>query len=108
MNVINKLSERPEGVERIHFTCNGPILLIHQLPLCVFRDGDTASGSNEDDEGSFIWRCTVCSTGTDWELVDAWSKQGAMRCINEADIVVILGYDQELQNAALKWNLLKD
>jgi len=85
--------KRPHDCKRIHFSLDGTIELIRQIPPSITRSGDTASGADEDDAEMFLWRCNITAAGVQWEVVESWTEERARVYVQECDLLCVVRGD---------------
>jgi hypothetical protein len=109
---------RPDGVQRIHFSCDGPISLMSNVPISMIKHGDTASASTPDEpEQCYLWLCVPVPAEIDpdlvigtsgppggvafgWECVEEWTEARSREYIVAADLVAVVSAEFQKDGGA--------
>lgn len=82
--------KRPAG-QRWHFTVDGSVALLEQLPAELVAEGDTASAEAESGQGGgWFWSCTREGEGLRWLVAGPWTEDGARERVRRADATVLV------------------
>jgi len=85
---------RPTDCERIHFSLDGTIALTRRIPPDFTRTGDTASGTDEEDETLLLWRCEVRGRQVQWVEVEEWTEELAKQYVEAATMLCVVTDEQ--------------